>query len=440
MKAGIVNKIKAGSIIFILAVLILPILQENLEFSKKRPLGGWITIVTKPTVSFDSLFSGGFQRDKEAWINQEFGFRNDLVRINNQLDYWLFKQANAKGIIYGEKGVLHDRLYTDAYFGMNYIGDHKIDSIAQQMKFLQDCLERDNKTLLMVFAAGKATYYSELIPEHFKAEKKKNNYEGFSEAMKKYNINHIDFNKWFLENKTKSQYPLFPQLGIHWSIYGSALAFDSIVHFVEKKRNIDMPDFFIKGVETPDSLRTPDDDIYKAVNLLFQVPYYKMAYPIIDIKKDNSKVSPTLITIGDSFWWNIYNTGVGETVFKNGKFWYYNQAVYPESFTNPINRDKVDFAKSIEETDVIILCYTESTLQTIGNGVLDDLYKYYKNNKQLVNPNRDIDIKNFIEYIKSDKKWMEVLSKKAQETKRPIEDLIYADAAWQVDNVLYKNK
>lgn len=440
MKENIANNIKVGTLIFLMTVLFLPIIQDNLEFSLRIPLGGWTTSVNKPVLSLDSLLSGGFQRDKEAWINQEFGFRNDLVRINNQLDYWLFKKANSKGIFYGKKGVLHDRLYTDAYFGMNYLGDKKIDSIAQQMKFLQDCLEKDNKTLLMVFAAGKATYYSELIPEHFKVKKKKNNYEGFSEAIKKHNINHIDFNKWFVENKTKSQYPLFPQLGIHWSIYGSALAFDSIVKYVEKKRNIDMPDFSIMGVELPDTLRTPDDDIYKAVNLLFQTPYYKMAYPIIDVKKDNLKVSPTLITIGDSFWWNIYNTGVGESVFKNGKFWYYNKAVYPESFTNPINRDKIDFAKSIEETDVIILCYTESTLQTIGNDFLNDLYKYYKNNKQFVNPNRDTDIKNYIEYIKSDKKWMESLTKRAIEIKKPIEELIYNDAAWQVDNVLYKNK
>ncbi len=33
-------------------------------------------------------------------------------------------------------------------------------------------------------------------------------------------INHIDFNSYFVQNKGKSKYPLYPQYGIHWSYCG----------------------------------------------------------------------------------------------------------------------------------------------------------------------------------------------------------------------------
>src|ERR1700741_3644711 len=100
---------------------------------------------------------------------------------------------------------------------------------------------------------------------------------------------------------------------------------------------------------------------------------------------------------------------MGQTVFKNGQFWYYNKTVYGASASNPVDRSTIDFNKTIQETDVIVLCYTESTLQTLGNGFLDELYNYYRNNTKFINPDREKDIKNFIDYINTDKAWVGAL-------------------------------
>jgi hypothetical protein len=40
--------------------------------------------------------NGDYQREKEKYFNDQFGFRNDFVRLHNQIGYSLFKKMNAK--------------------------------------------------------------------------------------------------------------------------------------------------------------------------------------------------------------------------------------------------------------------------------------------------------------------------------------------------------
>src|ERR1700752_3070708 len=227
MKAGS-SKIKSACLIGLMLILFLPLIQKNLKVFDDWPLGGWTEPAANPWFSIKGWFSGDYQKNEEKHFNETFGFRNYLVRINNQLDYWFYKKANAKGVICGKNGILYEKVYTDAYFGLNYIGDQRIDSLLNQMKYLQKKLEKDNKLFIMVFAPGKTSYYPENIPEKNFVQKSKNNYKAFTYKINEYGINYIDFNKWFMEKRATTEYPLYPQLGIHWSTYGAALAFDSI--------------------------------------------------------------------------------------------------------------------------------------------------------------------------------------------------------------------
>jgi hypothetical protein len=432
------HKIKKGALLFLMGIMLVPIVQDQIGFARIKPLGGWAPKAPEMYFSGDGWFSGDYQKGEEAWLNQQFGLRNVLVRFHNQLDYWLFKHSNAQGFIYGKNGYLFDKIYTDAFYGINYLGDKKIDSITDQIKYLQDRLEQDGKTFLMVFAAGKATYFEEYIPDEYKLPKTNSNYLAYQKAMEKKGINHIDFNKWFHDNKTKSPYPLYPQLGIHWSVYGSAVAFDSIQKWIEAKRHIDMPDFRIRDVELPDTTRPPDDDVWQTMNLLFHMPFYKMAYPVLEMKNDSSKYKPTVITVGDSFWWNIYNFGVNDGVFNSGQFFYYNQEFYRGGTMEKRLKENIDFNREIAGTEIIIFCYTEGTVHDMGNGFLTQLNDYYKGRSTPpVGPHAftQQDIDNFEKYIRGDKTWLGNLQKESKEKGIPLDTLIRRDARWQAENI-----
>ena len=105
------------------------------------------------------------------------------------------------------------------------------------MKFISDTLQKLNKQLLFVFAPGKASFYPEYIPDKYLTQKGITNYQIFLEGIKQRGINHIDFKKWFSDNKYKSKYPLYPQHGVHWSTYGTALVTDSLIKKIEELRH-----------------------------------------------------------------------------------------------------------------------------------------------------------------------------------------------------------
>ena len=103
---------------------------------------------------------------------------------------------------------------------------------------------------------------------------------------------------------------------------------DSLIHYMEGMSGKDMPDISWKDVELTDKLRKPDYDIGQGLNLLFKLPAYPMAYPRLIFEKDSSLWRPSVITIADSYYWNIHGRGISQRIYSKDKFWYYFKQIY----------------------------------------------------------------------------------------------------------------
>ena len=307
--------------------------------------------------------------------------------------------------------MLYESHYITSYLGEDYLGKSKVDELTKKLKKIQDYFEQNNKTFIIMLAPGKASFFPNQFPEALNKEKKRNNYEEFSAQLKTKNINTIDFNKWFLAKKDKTPFPLYTELGIHWTAYGASLAFDSLIKYISIKRNIDLKNYVVEKLELPIVI----------VGSRFETT------------KDTIQKKPSLLTIGDSYWWNIYNNGVFQTRFSKCKFWYYFQEAFPESLKKQTFVESLDFENCIEETDVIIFCFTESTLKTIGNGFIEKAYNTFCKNS-LSSVEKKLRIENMMKYIRSDKNWMEGIKKRSISEKLPIDSIIFYDARWQVEN------
>jgi hypothetical protein len=86
-----------------------------------------------------------------------------------------------------------------------------------------------------------------------------------------------------------------------------------------------------------------------------------MAYPTFQIKNPELNKHKTTV-IADSYYWGMFNSGFSSTVFNNGKFWFYNQEVYPDHYEKPTMVPNIDFKKEISENEVIILLSTDANL------------------------------------------------------------------------------
>lgn len=403
---------------------ILPEMKLNGSFERQK----------NPTFNLNKWFSGEYQQQKEKYLNENFGFRNMLVRVNNQIDFYLYRSTNAYDVIIGKEDYLFEEKYILGYLGRDCIGRDRINNKAYKIKKVQDTLAKLNIDLFIVLAAGKGSFYSEYIPDrYFKEEKETTNYQLWSKELISHNISFLDFNKWFLEMKDTSRYRLFPKGGIHWSKYGELLAADSIIKFVDKKLSQPMVQINFDTIILTKKMWDTDDDIEKGMNLLVDLPDLEMAYAQFKFVRSDSGVSPKLLSIADSYYWGMFNFGLSREVFNNGEFWFYNNQIYPEVNGTPKFVKDINFQQEIEKNKLIMLMSTEANFSNFPFGFIDKAYDIYYGDHS-TKQEYENKILLFIEKIKSDSKWLGYISEKSKVRGIPLEEMIKIDATYMVNS------
>ena len=373
----ILEKILVTSII---VILVFPAIQKVKPVFNVNKLDGDFVLAEKPVFSWTEWFGGDFQIAYDKYLEDHIGFRDIFVRLINQIDYSFFRIPHAEGIIVGKNDQLFEYDYIRAFTGEDYIGEKNIDRKIRKLKFIQQYLkETKNIDLILVFEPGKASFYPEYIPDRYLENVSGNtNFSSFLKKANEHKVNFIDFRNYFNSLKNKTAYPIYPQYGIHWSIYGMTYAVDSLISYIEANKNIDLPEYYIDSLQIESFARRPDYDIGKTLNLLFRLPEKeKLAYPKYHFNEDTDKEKPMVLTIADSYYWNIFNTRIPKHLFQNEAFWYFNKQVYPDSYFKPKHVSDINLQKEIEKQDIIFLMITERFLFKFGWNFIEDVYKLY---------------------------------------------------------------
>jgi hypothetical protein len=345
----------------LILMLVLPWLQARLGLVKEKPLTGAFSASTAPDFSDFSRsewLSGTFQETFNTQLENHIGFRNALVRLNNQIDFTAFGQANAEGVIAGKNGELFEEDYLREATGMHYVGDEVWKRKAAQLKAVQDTLAVLGKTLVVLFEPGKATFYPERMPRKYRnIPGKLSNYQQMLKSFDNQQVNVLDLDAYFRQLKGNQWYPLFLKGGTHWSYFGATLAADTALAYLAQKSGMDLPDMKIEGIEQLDTIRHPDNDIGLAMNLIFPLRQEKPAYPIISFSKNDSKPADVLI-VGDSFYFNWLNNFILSSAFGNFDFWYYNNnIIHGNGSADGKTADK-NFKDEIMKRDIILIMIT----------------------------------------------------------------------------------
>lgn len=387
------NILVKKSIFFMIVILLsLPMAQQIIKFAHVRPLKGAFKQVEKPTLTLEGWLSGNYQMKEEDYLNSNFGFRALFIRLYNQLDYYLFGQINVHNdpIIEGKKGYLFGMGNINEYLGRNFLGKDVIDQKVAKLKSVSDSLSERGIDLVVLIAAGHASYYPEYFPDNFLPESKTiSNYDYFSKCFDSVGVRYIDFNSWFVCMKDTSRYPLFPKRGIHWSSYGGYLAADSLIRYIEKLKGVKLPHFKVESIEVSLTPKDNDHDVADAMNLLFPLSALPMAYPKLSIDTNGEETAIRGLVIGDSYYWMLYHLGFSEVMLNNGQFWYYNKEIYCNEFgwaTIPIS--EIDIRNEVEKNDVVFILNTEVTLDRFSFGFVDKLYELYAQKDYTPNPDQ----------------------------------------------------
>ncbi len=355
-------------------------LEYNFQLTKPLSmvdLSGSFMSAQDTVFSIDGWLSGKFQTKKEKYLNENFGFRTLGVRLNNEITFDLFRKTKARGVEVGREKYLYEKEYIEAYLGKDFLGEDKINKQLQKLKFVQDTLQKMGKSMLLIFAPGKASFYPEYFPEKYDTMRRgKTNYQVFTKRSFDIGIKFIDFNKYFIENKGKSPYLLYPKHGIHWSLYGACLAGDSLIKYIERDRKTDIPEWYWNEVKV-EKARDMDYDLGGGLNLLIQFQRDQMGYPVTLIRTNKNKVKPGLLVVGDSFYFGLLQQKFAEC-FSNQQFWYYNEEVQWEEYKEQRKKTaSMDLNKEIKSHSVFIILCTERNLSELGWGYIERMHKHF---------------------------------------------------------------
>lgn len=374
---------RTKTILFVLTLILvlLPALQQLTKAVPCKPLGGVTEEQSKPELTLQSFRDGSFQKDNEAYLKQHYGFREPLTRVYNQTLWSLFRyskvEEDGRIVITPDNWLFEPWTVKEYYQSCSNI--YSEDSLevakvfeaeAQNVLKVQKFLEQYNTHLFVALLPGKEQICAEHMPENtlYHQEKKITAYDFYSKRLKELGVNYVDFADWFIQMKDTVSYPLFPQTGTHWSVLAAQHAADSLVRYMEDLADINMVNIKLE----PDFQRTltADMDLESLMNLIWplQKRPNRLAYAYPDL--DSTAVKPTLITIGDSFYWNILNLTPVWAVFEKVPYWYYFSTAFygtdDPTFTQKIS--DVDVLQEVIDADFVMLSYSTVGLYRLGNG------------------------------------------------------------------------
>ncbi len=375
--------IKKGLYILLLGLLLCLSVGTLTPLYESKPLNGWSQEREKPEFSPQTFAEGKYQKDYEAYFNDNSGFRNDFVRLRNQLYYSSLGIVVNDKIINGKGGMLFEKGYIyNGLFGLYAHSKDEIFSKSCKIAKIQDTLSKLGKEFLYVAAPGKGTLYPERIPSYLLCARRKTPpQKEYLRLFDSLGVNHIDLDKFFIEKKKTSSYPLYSKYGSHYNQYGAYLVVDTLTKYLNKKFPF-MPSVVLDSLCEKHNVWQDEHDCLNNANLLFSPKRERLPRPYFHYT-EASKEPLRCIFVGDSYVWGLINSNIHDRYFSKTQYWYYfNEVFFYGEGREKCSIKDIDILKEISQADVFIVLFTNSTTLDLDNGFTDKVYQLYYGNKE----------------------------------------------------------
>ncbi len=327
-----------------------------------------VSAAPNPYISLKGWFDGTYQEDESRYINDGFGYRSSFLRLARQYDFSLFHQMmKSSDVVVGKGNYLFGKNYIASYNTL--IGDveSQLQGKAQYFNTIAAGLAQCNKTMITVLAPNKVGFFSEFLPDFALAKNRINSNEVFALEGKRIGQSTLDFHSIFMENKGKTRFPLFTQLGTHWSIASiTELVTDSLLQRIATQRHIAKPSIEITEANTKEKCFSGDCDYEWMANLMFPIKEFPLSYPsaVVHNTQDTKKLD--VLLIGDSFYGGIQDANIFKDIFKSTNFIWYNEYIRNDATKQESSYKDINFSKIIDTTEVFIFLASPTNVGVMG--------------------------------------------------------------------------
>jgi len=190
--------------------------QVDWSFEEKRKLAR-LPAVEMSVESLKRLPSGF-----EAFFNDHFGFRDDLIRNFNQFVSRWFGKSPVPDVLLGRDGWLYytqDMLIQD-YLGLDPFTEAELEHIKENLEKKRDWLAARGVRYLFVVPPNKQTLYPDYLPEHLQARRGRSRFD----QLVPYLEQHSDFEILDLREplrRARARHRVYHRTDSHWNLRGA---------------------------------------------------------------------------------------------------------------------------------------------------------------------------------------------------------------------------
>jgi hypothetical protein len=402
-------------------------IQTALHLLPEPILHGVVVPVDKPVLTRESWFSGKFQQQvqgrekkqsaqkedteketgveeeqkvqKGGWFDEHLGFRSVWVKTDNQVNYSLFREFpkyfNPQEIILGKDNWLFEQEYIDSLLGLYVATPEQLEQLAIDLKRLQEELEQQGVTMLVVISPNKAVHYPEYLPDwvwpqrdrlHRQGIGLESDYDILAPLLDREGVNWIDSPTRFRQEKARQEeagieYRLFPQGGTHWSHYGATIVAAEILEKLEELTGRDLMDLDLGKVDVDNQATGTDNDLGDVTNTW--TPWkFRGPTPHVHIQRIPGSWRPDVLWAGNSYSMTLMDLMEEYKVYRRRDFLFYFR--WRSSWPDPhqkqyrIDRESFDWSEQLLTHDIVIIGMNEAHIYELTNGFVDGAVRFFE--------------------------------------------------------------
>lgn len=189
----------------------------------------------KPTFDIKKLYE--YPKLYEIYFNDYIPFRNELVQLKNIIDIKIFNNIISDRVISGKNNWLFYKPFPliNDFIGIYEFTGEELEVAKNNLIHFRDELNKKNIDFVLMICPNKNLIYEEKMPSYIKRKTKINSTDKFIEYMNKNSDIQIVYPKEELINY-KNKYQLYHKYDTHWNYIGAYIGYSELM----KKININV--------------------------------------------------------------------------------------------------------------------------------------------------------------------------------------------------------
>lgn len=224
--------IQVGYIVVFLLIITIPLIYTFIGASKQNGENRKLTL--KPTLSASNLFS--YPKDYNAYFNDNFGFRKELITLNSYLKLKLFNTSSKPDkVIIGKKSWLYsvDPVVSVDYKNNTSYTFEQLELIRYNLEEIYAWHKEKGIHFYMFIAPSKFSIYPEYLPSNVHISKKPTKLQQIQEHLEKYSTFRLTTSHEELIAAKKNT-EVFYSHDTHWNFQGGFIAYTKLMQEIHK--------------------------------------------------------------------------------------------------------------------------------------------------------------------------------------------------------------